>query len=228
MKKSIPYVLLFLLFTPAMTQATVLTFKEALKNPDPTARYFIYIHGETMETGNKEHGVSKRYGKFEYTKNIKALEKQGLTVISEIRPRVSALQYAGSIVSNTRRLLGAGVPPVSITIGGFSRGGYIALLVASSLNDPYVSYVIMAGCGRGRSGGDYAQFLRRKRGHRLQGRILSIYDVSDLDAGSCKEAFEQAGSQIQSDEIQLRTGKGHGLFFSPHPSWLLPTVTWTQ
>ncbi len=212
---------------PALSGTALgITFGEAFKELNPTSKYFIYIHGEELEGGAK--GVETRYGTYEYEKIINTLGKQGLTVISETRPRVSPLQYAGSIVSKIRRMIGAGVPPVNITVCGFGRGGYITLLVASSLNDPFVSYVVMAGCGRGRNSGEYNQFLRRKRGHRLQGRILSLYVASDLEAGSCKAAFEQAGSQIQSNEIQLHSGKGHGLFYTPSHTWVLPATRWTQ
>lgn len=206
--------------------AEAMTFDEALKDPDPAAKYFIYIHGEELE--GKDAATSSRYGAYEYDKIIKEFEAQGFRVISEKRPRVSTLQYAGSVVSKLRRLMGQGVPPVNITVAGFSRGGHIALLVASSLNDPFVNYVVLAGCGRGRHGSDYAQFLRRKRGHRLQGRILSIFDASDLEAGSCRAAFEQAGNQIQSKETQLRTGQGHGAFFTPRPAWVFPTAQWAK
>ncbi|WP_147819672.1 hypothetical protein [Salidesulfovibrio onnuriiensis] len=221
-------ILLTALFLSTLLCGTAqpLSFEQAMKGLDPVSKYFIFIPGEEMEQGGT--GPKTRYGTYEYDKIVTTLEKQGLTVISETRPRVSALQYAGSIVSKIRRMLGAGVPSVHITVGGFGKGGYIALLTASSLNDPYVSYVVMAGCGRGRNSGDYQQFLRRKRGHRLQGRILSLYDVSDLEAGSCKTAFEQAGSGIQSNEIQLRSGKGHGLFYTPNPQWLIPVSRWAQ
>jgi len=130
---------------PALSGTALgITFGEAFKELNPTSKYFIYIHGEELEGGAK--GVETRYGTYEYEKIINTLGKQGLTVISETRPRVSPLQYAGSIVSKIRRMIGAGVPPVNITVCGFGRGGYITLLVGGVFPQRPVCKL----CGHGR------------------------------------------------------------------------------
>jgi len=125
--------------------------------------------------------------------------------------------------------MAAGVPAGNITVAGFSKGGYIALLVASSLADPGVGYVIMAGCGKGSAAYTFQQFLKKKRGARLKGRIYSIYATSDLEAGSCRPAVEQSsGEGLQFGEIRLKSNKGHGVFYQPRPEWVEPVAIFAK
>lgn len=204
------------------SSAWAMSFDEALKDPSPKSHYFIYLHDETLETPTSVNAT--KYGEYDYEGIQDTFEKFGFKVIADQRPRVSALQYAGSLVRKLRRLMSKGVPSVHITMAGFGRGGLIALYVASALGDPYMNYVIMAGCGSNRA--EYQLFVRRKRGRRLRGRILSILDFSDLESRGCGEVFEQAGNNIQSQEMRLRTGKGHALFYRPNPMWVHPVAQW--
>lgn len=199
-------------------------FEEVLKEATPGKKYFFYIHGETMEKQGKG-AVSPRYGTYLYDEIIEHYEDRGLVVISEVRGKTNASQYSAAIVKQIRLLKGKGVPARDITVAGFSKGGHIALLVSSSLGDPQVGYVLMAGCGHNAKAFEYEQFLKRKRGSRIQGRILSIYASSDFEAGTCRKAFEQASGQgTQFRETRLRSNKGHGLFFQPRPEWVVPTA----
>ena len=117
------------------------------------------------------------------------------------------------------------MPSSNITVAGFSKGGFIALLVASSLNDSAVQYVIMAGCGRGLTPGPFQHFLKTKRGSRLQGRILSLYAGSDLEAGSCRPAIDQVtGQGVAFGETRIRSSRGHGVFYVPLPQWINPVA----
>lgn len=227
MHRHIPFLFIaaLLLWAPP-TQAA--PFEQVLKTPDPQAKYLFYLHGDVLEDPDR-HGMSRRYGVYLYDRIIEHFEDRGLVVIEEVRPKTSPNAYAAKVVRQVRSLMATGIPARNITVSGFSKGGHIALLVASSLGNPEVGYVIMAGCGKGMSGAGFQHFLKTKRGMRLQGRILSIYAGSDLEAGSCRPAMEQAsGAGIQFREIRLKSGKGHGLFFQPRPEWVEPTAIFAR
>lgn len=200
--------------------AQAISFDQAIKAVDPQKKYLFYLHGAILEDPDKG-GTSPRYGVYAYDSIIEHFEDRDLIVIEEIRSKTSPRQYAAVIVQRVRRLMAAGIPPHNITVSGFSKGGHIALLVASSLGNPNVRYVLMAGCGRGGAQASYQQFLKRKRGMRLTGNILSIYAGSDMDAGSCREAIDQAqDNSLRFREIRLRSSKGHGMFYQPRPQWI--------
>ncbi len=203
-------------------------FADVLKTARPDKNYLFYLHDETMEKHGK-NVTSQRYGVYLYDRIIEHFEDRGLTVIDEVRGKTNANQYSAKIVKQIRQLQAKGVAPSNITVAGFSKGGHIALMVASSLGDPNVGYVIMAGCGSGRKAFEYEQFLKRKRGARLQGRILSIYASSDIEAGSCRGIMDQAPAKgVAFREIRIKSGKGHGLFFQPRPEWVSPTAQFAK
>ena len=211
-----------LLFLPATAGAV--SFDQAVKDADPSAKYLVYLPGEIVEEQGRD-AVSPRYGAYKYDEIVKHFEDRGLVVIEDLRGRVNPNRYASWLVTQLHRLKARGVPSSSITVAGFSKGGFIALLVASSLNDPNMQYVIMAGCGRGMAGGQFQHFLKTKRGNRLTGRILSLYAASDLEAGSCRPALEQVtGKGVAFRETPLRSSRGHGLFYVPLPQWINPAA----
>ncbi len=220
MPRIIPCLTLFIIMLATPAWAT--SFKEALKEVNPQAKYLFYLHGEIMETQGKG-ASSLRYGVYLYDRIIEHFEDRKLIVIEEVRPKTNPTQYAAKISQQVRQLLAAGVPAQSITIAGFSKGGYITLLLASSLNNPDIGYVILAGCGKGEKAFVFNQFLKKKRGTRLKGRILSIYASSDLEAGSCRPAIDQSsGGGLAFQENRIKSGKGHGLFYQPRPEWVEP------
>lgn len=212
------------LFTLIASPALAASFDSVLKTAAPTGKYLFYIHGETMEKQGKD-AASPRYGDYMYDQIIEHFEDRGLVVIEEVRGKTNENRYASKIVMQIRQLEAKGVPGSNITVAGFSRGGHIALLVASSLGDPSVGYVIMAGCGRNTKAFEYQQFLKRKRGSRLRGRILSMYANGDIEAGSCRDAIDQAPPQaVAFRENVIKSVKGHGLFFQPRPEWINPAA----
>lgn len=222
---SIPIPILGLLAVIACAAtARAMPFEKALKQADPAAKYLFYLHGAIVEQQGK-HAVSKRYGAYDYDRIIEHFEDRGLVVIDEVRGKTNPNSYAAKVTGRIRQLRAAGVPSGNITVAGFSKGGYIALLVASSMNDPGLGYVVMAGCGKGRTGHAFARFLKHKRGARLKGRIYSIFAGSDLEAGSCGPAMEQSvGNGLAFHENRIRSGKGHGLFYQPRPEWIHPVA----
>ncbi len=210
------------------SSAMSMPFEEAIKNPDPNEKYFFYLHGDIVETQGKD-ASSKRYGLYLYDRIITHFEDRGLIVIDEVRGTVNPNKYASKITLQVRKLMATGVPPQSITVAGFSKGGYIALLVASSLGQPEVGYAIMAGCGKGLAATPFNQFLKKKRGARLKGRIYSVFASSDLEAGSCRPAVVQSsGEGIRFSETRIKSGKGHGLFYQPRPEWVEPVAIFAK
>lgn len=193
---------------------------------DAKQNYLFYMHGAWIEMKglNKPH---PRHGKYEYDKIVRALSDQGFSVISEARlNRVDSRYYAEKITMQVRDLIGGGVPPVNITVIGHSKGGMIALLVASMLEEMKVNFVVMASCGRKETKFRrvYQRFLET-RAEFMRGRLLSLYDSADRTAGTCQEAFSKT-SQISSKEIVLNTGRGHGLFYSPESIWIKEVTVW--
>jgi hypothetical protein len=223
-------ILIFAFLAPIMpaTQAAAISFSTAMESVNTSGVYMFYLHGAIVEQQGKE-ATSPQYGQFQYDRIIEHFEDRDIIVIEEVRGTTSQAKYASRIVSQVRQLHMAGVPSKNITVAGFSKGGQIALLVASSLGDTNVNYVIMAGCGRGRNSFAYQRFLKFKRGARLKGRILSIYASSDLEAGTCKDCFAQSdGTGIAINELRVKSGKGHGLFFQPRPEWINPVATFVR
>lgn len=212
----------------AAVPAQAVSFEEAIQKVDPNGKYFFYLHGAILEMEGR-NATSDRYGPYQYDSIIKHFEDRGLMVIEEVRAKVKPHKYASKISMQVRRLMAAGVPASNICVGGFSKGGQITLLVASGMNEPDMAFVIMAGCGKGKYSRSYERFLGNKRGTRLKGRILSIYAGSDLDAQSCKAAFEQSsGHGLIFKEIRVKSNKGHGLFYQPRPEWVDPVAMWAK
>lgn len=193
-------------------------------------RYVFYMHGAWVEKYglNKAHPV---HGAYRYHDIVHTLEAQGYEVISEIRiSEVSFGAYADKVAGQVQSLIEKGVPPEHITVLGHSKGGLMTLIVASRLNQPNVNYIVMAGCGRKETAfrRPYKIFLDQDAPH-LKGRILSIYDAEDREAASCQEAFDRASdSNAETKEIVLSTGRGHGLFYSPHSAWIEKIAEWIE
>jgi acetyl esterase/lipase len=91
-----------------------------------------------------------RYGLYEYSAIVQALTDRGFRVISEVRQSdVHPRQYASRVADEVGELLKAGIAPQDISIVGHSKGGNMALIVASLLQQEDANYVILAGCGKG-------------------------------------------------------------------------------
>jgi pimeloyl-ACP methyl ester carboxylesterase len=195
---------------------------------DPARRHLFYIHGAWIEQHGLEH-PHPRHGRYEYLAIVRALAERGFVVISEARKGdTDGETYAEKVVTQVRLLLERGVPPSQVTVIGHSKGGSIALIAASALQEEELNFVIMAGCGKRGSGfGRSFEGFLEERAARLRGRMLSIYDASDRVAGSCREAFEKAAI-VESAELVLHTGRGHALFWSPRAVWVDEVVEWAE
>ncbi len=182
-------------------------------------RYVYYLHGKIVEDSGPR-GVSPRFGVYDYPGIIAALKQGGVTVISELRPKnTDPSAYADKVVAQIRAQLKHGVPPSHITVVGASRGGLIATLVSTRLNNPQVRYVLLAACNDG---------LIRTWKPRLSGAILSFYEASDELGRSCGAAVRRSPAVTTFREIRLNTGLGHGIVYRPLPAWVRPTLEWAR
>ncbi|MBI4279866.1 MAG: hypothetical protein HY660_15555 [Armatimonadetes bacterium] len=192
---------------------------------DASRKYLFYLHGKILEDQGR-NAVSREHGAYCYDDIIKALADRGFVVISEIRPANTTPEYAQKVAGYVRTLLEGGVAPESITVAGFSKGGALTLRTSAVLGQPKVNFVVMAGCGHTGPDSGYRQIVEQVA-PRLRGRILSIYDAADREAGPCQDAFARAPG-LEPRETKFSTGLGHGLFYRPRSEWLDPVVDWAQ
>ena len=183
---------------------------------DRSVRYCFFLHNYYVETQGP-NGACKYYD------ILQAFANSGFKVISEVRSGdIVSSEYAKKIVDQVKRLLDAGVPPEHISIAGHSKGGVIALCVASHLGNPKIGYIIMAGCDIKALESEYPDFTR------LRGNFLSIYASSDSIASSCNDIFSKTIIGRSNKEIKLESDKGHKLFFQPEDIWIEPVMAWLK
>lgn len=195
-----------------------LIYTDVPESPEPTKIYLIYLHGRIIEDSGPRP-TDPRFGLYDYPAVLDALSSRGAVVISAQRPPDTDMnKYAGVVVSQVEELINRGVPAANIVIVGFSKGGGIATRVSSFLWRPQVRFVLLAAC----PGGPTAANIQ------LTGSILSVYEESDTLAGSCKPLVEQPDQPQSFTEIQISTGKSHGAFYMPLPSWVDPVLDWVH
>jgi predicted esterase len=185
----------------------------------PERHYLFYLHGQIIE----DQGVRPEhpeFGVYEYEGVLDALAAEGFEVISEPRPpRTDGQAYAGRVVTQIEKLLSAGVPAERIAVVGFSKGGGIAVAVASMLGNERVRFVFLGTC---------ATRIRNRPQLELRGRVLSIYEASDPVAGSCEGMFSESVIVPEFQELEVRLGGGHGAFYRPAREWIDPVVAWVR
>ena len=199
-------VLLALLSAPAAAQAP--------------PRYLIYLHAKIVEETGQRRPTDPAYGVYEYDAILDSLRHAGFIVISDQRPtRTNSDSFATHVARQVDSLLALGVPPEAITIVGFSKGGWIAILASSQLQNPALSFVFMAACG---------PWAFERPDLHVAGRLLSLYETSDSLGVSCAPLFARRRAGSPTTEIPLSLGLGHGTFFQPRAAWLEPVLTWAN
>lgn len=187
-------------------------------NPGPDARYVFYLHGQIVQDVGPRP-THPQYGLYDYPLILETLASHGLTVISERRSKgTDRAKYAKSIVKQVGALLDNGVAPEKITVLGFSAGGIITILASSMMPDAEINFVIMASC---------SEWTVDAPDLRLNGRVLSVYELSDF-AYSCKELASRPPGPSDYQDIAIDTGKEHGAFYLPDDAWVLPVVDWIK
>ena len=187
--------------------------------PAEGPRYVYYLHGKLIEDLGPA-GVSPRFGAYDYAGIIRAFDRAGLTVISEVRPKdTDPSAYADKIVAEIRNKLATGVPAENITIVGASKGSVIAMLVSTRLRANGVRYVFLANCN---------DWMERTFAPRFTGDVLSIYEASDDIGQSCRPIAMRSAALKRFEEIRLDTGLGHGIVYRPLSEWVGPTAAWAK
>jgi hypothetical protein len=215
--KKIFFICCIIIFS-AQTSAREILSKPPQK-PKPTELYVFYSHGLIVEGENPtpEHD---RFGVYDFPAVKKALADPKYNVIAYHRPlKTDPFNYAQTLTRQVTTLLDKGVPAQNITLIGFSRGGFITALASNKLANKELNFVIMAAC---------TSRLAKNKSVVIHGNLLSIYETSD-DVGSCHHVVSRSPDAISSyQEIAISTGKQHGAFYTPDPTWLMPLKEWIK
>ena len=185
----------------------------------PTNVTFFYLHGRIVEEQGAE-AVSERFGPYAYEEIVQVFSDRGFTVRSEVREKDTDVhEYADYLTGQIKKLINAGTAPQRITVVGASKGAVIAMLVSTQLQNPAVNFVLIAGCNN---------WARENLAINLCGRVLSIFEQSDEIGRSCQSIFSASTCEPVVREIELTTGKAHGLLCQPLSEWVEPTVAWAK
>ena len=182
------------------------------------AHHMIYLHGETVEdmgarASHPEPGV------YRYQEILDAWTARGFTVHAEVRPtNADQAEWARITASQIRDILGLGVPPQRITEIGFGKGGAIAVLASTLLDNDDVCYVLLATCG------DAISDL--PPGQAAHGHVLSIRDVDDDMTRKCTDLRDRLARSASLSEVAITSGDGRGVFYGPRPEWMKLAITW--
>ena len=196
-----------------------LVFSSTAAQCQTPRRYVIYLHGRIIEEGGRRP-THPAFGTYEYDGILDSLREAGFAVLSEQRPPgIGVDSFATRLDHQVDSLLRLGVPPQAITVIGFSRGGAIAILASSRMQDSAISFVFMGACG---------PWAFERPDIRVTGRLLSLYETSDSLGVSCAPLFARRGAGSQVREIPLSLGLGHGTFFQPRSAWLAPAIAWAR
>lgn len=182
-------------------------------------RYAIYLHARIVEESGRLP-TDPAFGTYEYDAILDSLRGAGFVVLSDQRPpRADSDSFAAHVSRQVDSLLRLGVSPHAITVIGFSKGGWMAILASSRLHNPAISYVFMGACG---------PWAFERPGLHVTGRLLSLYETSDSLGISCAPMFARRGPGSRVREIALSLGLGHGTFFQPRSAWLSPVLAWAR
>jgi dienelactone hydrolase len=187
--------------------------------PAQAPHYIIYAHGKIIENEGRRP-TDPAYGVYEYDAMLDSMRQAGFEVLSEQRgPDANSDSAASRIARQVDSLLTLGAAPDAITVIGFSKGGWIAILASSRLQNPKLGFVFMGACGPWSN--DAADL-------HVSGRMLSLIETSDTLGVSCAPTFARRTTGSVSKEIALSLGLGHGTFYQPRAAWLGPALAWAR
>jgi len=192
----------------------------AVAHKEP-GKYIFFLHNRFLEEAGIDD-LHPEYGKCEYREIIKAFEKEGFTVISEIRKKnTDGDDYAEKVKKQIDDLMKKGVEPSDITVVGTSKGAYIAWVVSSLMKNKDMNFVVLGICSR--------SMLANNPGLDFCGNVLSIYERSDELGQSCASFRELSKCTIPHyKEIELNTGLKHGFLYKASPGWINPAIEWAR
>jgi dienelactone hydrolase len=179
----------------------------------------IYLHARIVEDRGRLP-TDSIFGVYEYDAILDSLRQAGFVVLSKQRPAATPSDvFAAHVTQQVDSLLDLGVPPTAISVVGFSKGGWIAILASSRLQNPAISFVFLGACGPWSNEPDDLH---------VAGRLLSLYERSDSLGVSCAPMLARRSPGSVAREIELNVGRGHGTFFQPRADWLTPVTAWAQ
>ncbi len=182
-------------------------------------RYMIYLHGRIVEDGGRLP-TDSTFGVYQYDAILDSLRQGGFVVLSDQRPpKANSDSAATRVAAQVDSLLRLGVPPEQISVVGFSKGGWIAVLASARLQNHAVSFVFMGACG---------PWTNDSPDLHVAGRLLSLYEQSDSLGVSCAPMLDRRTPGSAAREIALDLGLGHGTFFQPRSAWLQPVIAWAE
>ncbi|MBE0364503.1 hypothetical protein PULV_a2855 [Pseudoalteromonas ulvae UL12] len=186
---------------------------------NPSGKYVFYSHGFIVE-GKDPTPIHDRWGKYDFPAVKEGLSDSGYHLIATHRPaKTHPFKYAKQLSDQVNQLLESGVPAKSISLVGFSRGGFITAITSSYLKNKNINYVILAACTSG---------LAKREDITIYGHLFSVYETSD-SVGSCDEVVARRADTVSSyKEVSISTGKEHGAFFTPKNEWLEPVKNWLK
>ena len=193
-------------------------YEEFPLNIHPAEQYVFYSHGLIVE-GSNARPVHSEFGTYEFPEIVQELfEDGGFNLIAHHRPEgTDPDEYSKKLENWVHELVDSGVQPKNITLVGFSRGAQITLKASHNLAQLGINTAVMAVC----FDGDFPS----EPPIRLAGRILSIYETSDV-VKSCGTILDRSDNAESTDEIVISTGKRHGAFYTPRSEWIDPLKAW--
>lgn len=205
---------------PTVPAVFLLALLATLGRAQAEPRYVIYLHARIVEDSGGRRPTDPAFGTYEYDAILDSLRHAGFIVLSDQRPpRTDSDSFATHVARQVDSLLGRGVSPRAITVIGFSKGGWIAILASSRLRNSAISFVFMGACG---------PWAFERPDLHVTGRLLSLYETSDTLGVSCDPMFARRGPGSRVREVPLSLGLGHGTFFQPRSAWLAPAIAWAR
>lgn len=192
------------------------SFPDKINSSD---KYVFYSHGLIVE-GTDPTPIHGRWGQYNFPTIKKELADSSYHLIATHRSaKTHPFKYAEQLSKQVTKLLKNGVPANSISLVGFSRGGFITAIASSYLKHMDLNFVILAACTSG---------LAKRAEVAIYGYLFSVYEASD-SVGSCDEVVARSVDTVSSyKEISISTGKEHGAFFTPRKEWIVPVKAWLK
>lgn len=183
-------------------------------------KHIIFLHNKFLETHtlNDDH---PQYGKVELNKINLKFKNAGFNVISNRRlPNRRLQEYTNTVISQIDSILDKHSSD-TITVIGTSKGGYIAQMVSTQLNNPKLNFVFI-GCFQDSDVKEYPNI-------NFCGNILTIYEKSDPFGVSAIKRKQTSKLAIPNfKEVELNTGLDHGFLFQALDAWINPCIKWAK
>lgn len=170
-------------------------------------KYLFYL------VGNVGEGMTAQ----EFSRINEEFVKLGFLVIcNPVRNSGYTKRYIDGVSADVSSLLAAGVPAKNIVVLGYSYGGMAALRIATELNNPGLSYVIIAGAPKKGGRVQFPQDVKIDPA----GMMWNIYGKKDRDFGSLREFMNAEDVSLRALCRETRVDKGHEIGRTPDKSWM--------